>query len=388
MTRTILVALVVGTLAAPAAAGELIELRDGKLIEADRVDVTGDHIVLHVAADPGGVAKQIRVRLERVDPKSAARAWAATLGAADADDWLRLAGFARENALFDVAEHGYGRAAATSEKAAEILAAFRAARPREESRHHFETADRLLRAKQPEASALAARAAVRADSKGPYAGMARELLEILSAKPKVTQDDAATRKLKTALKRLEPRAARGEARLQAVSRVRESNRATVVGSAARMLGEVATRLRPLLSDGVDAPTQERASRLLDRVQRLRVEGLLLLADLRLQSGADRAAMAAVHEVLAIDPAEPLALGLRERLLDDAEWEKERERDLLYSGARRRYHAYPYPARDVYSGLGLRPTRDPVRGLGKLPYSRPYWDDAVGGGGIAVLRRRR
>jgi hypothetical protein len=339
--------------------------------------------VLHLAPAADGTRVEMRVRSDDVDAASVTRAWGASLAATDVEGWLRLARFAREKALFDLADRGFARAADASTVAKEHLEAFRAARPAEESRHHFEIACEAFRADRHARAADAARACIAAHETGPDAVMAQELLDLLdqdapAKTPSQAKADAAAAR---ELKRLEAYAARGEARL---SRPTRGSRAAAINSATRLLGDVSERLEKLVGADIDPATRRRATELREQVDGHRVNGLLHLADLALQAGADRTSLSAIHDVLAIRPDEPLALDLRQRVLDSAEQERERERDALWSGRRRTYHAHPYVARDVHSGLGLVPTWDPIRGLGKIPYSGRWWRDD---GGAVVVRRR-
>ena len=385
--RTAVLTLVVAplVLCSTAWAGELVELRDGRLVEVENVTPTDTGLVLHIAPETDGMRTEMRVALDEVDAESAARAWGASLRPTDVEGWLRLAGFARKSALFDLAERSFERAADSSTVAEEQLQDYRQARPAEESRHHFEAACDAFRKGRQEDAATFARASIAAHDKGPDAAMARELLELMDtpatpeSRRRSRTDAAAARELR----KLESFAARGESRL---TRTTTGTRASNLSSATRLLGDVSERLAKLTAKrDVDAATLESAAELREKVDGQRVNGLLHLADLALDAGADQISLNAVHEVLSIRPAEPLALDLRTRLLDGADDERERERDVVWSGARRIYHAHPYPARGVTSGIGLVPTWDPIRGLGRIPYTGANWWRG-GSYGYPVVRR--
>ncbi len=291
-----LAAAVVALLAQSAFAGDLVELRDGTLIDAERVDVLDNHMVLHVARSTEGVRKQVRVKLADIEPRSAATVWARTLDDADTDGWLRLANFSREKSLFDAAEASYAAAAETSDAAKLALDLFRDARPGLEARHHFERACDLFRHDEPTAAASAARAAVAADEAGPDAVMAQELLDLLgpaTAAPAMPSPVRNARHELT-LRRLQTIAKRGTSRLRASPgglRI-SSSRSSRLSSGTRLLGDVAERLGDLTGDDVDEGTRTAAAALLARVQKARVDGLLHLGDLQLASGARRSAISA------------------------------------------------------------------------------------------------
>ncbi len=375
MSRWLVAVLVASLFGSSAVAGELIEMQDGELIEADEVVVTERQFVLRVAPGVENTVKDRHVRLEDVEPMSAVRAWAATLSDDDAAGWLRLADFARATGLFDVAELGYERAAETSELALDTLTAFRADRAGEESRHHFRVAIDLFDSGRRGSAAEEAQLAVDADADGAYAAMGRELLALLEEGNEIVAVRPVNSRDARALKRLESYAARGAARLESATGRSPHDRTVKIHSATRLLGGVALRLQPLASRDVDESTRARALRALADVQQQRVTGLLQLADLRLQDGADRTAMTAVHEVLAITPNDARAVDLRDRLLDRAEPRAQEgavRRVRIsgeFRGAARRRHPYPYPARDSRVGIGLEPTWDPIRGLGKVQVLR-------------------
>jgi len=391
-----LVVLASCVLPAPALADDLVELRDGTVVNAERVDLLGDYVVLHIKRGKDGSKKQLRMRIADVDLRSALHARAKSIDESDAVAWLELAAIARGGGLFDLAEAGYSQAARHSEVAKAKNDEFVAARPAEESRHLFEAACIHFRAGDRDAAAASAQGAVSANSGGPDALMATELLKLLAGADEADAQATATalgsapspNSIQNArtLRRLAKLAARGGTRLRRARAGELGSRPAAVRSATRDLGDVAERLTELQAHDLDDDARTRAARLLEMVQEHRVQGLLLVADLGMAAGYQRTPLAAVHEVLSIRPDEALALDLRERLLDDAADLAAAGRDLLYRGSRILYHPYPYPARDNYSGIGLVPTRDPLRGLGRIPYTRPW--DVDNGGGAVVVRRRR
>ncbi len=307
--------------ALPAGAAEIIELRGGRLIEANTAEIVGKHLVLDLPSRGEATRKQMRVLLTDVEPWSAARVWTEALEESDAAEWRRLARFARANHLYDVAEHGLVRAAAANSGFETDLESFRAARPREESKHHFNSAHEQFRDGHLAAAKDRALAATDADPKGTYAALASELLDMVAAADtaeRTSVDSAQRVRERRKLRQLEALAERGENRLRAARAKPVRARAHGLHTATRTLAQVNARLERLSTDARDGTTREATSALLRSTQARTIEGLQSLADLHYQAGKSDDALAAVHDVLALDPQNDTAQELRDRILDDAQ----------------------------------------------------------------------
>jgi hypothetical protein len=110
-------------LAAPAFAIELVEMKDGRLIEAQAVSVEGDKLMVELRLPEGKQYVRYAIPLDRVLPECVYYAWAGGLTEHQTASWISLAEWARANGLFRHARKAYDAAAAMSAKVREKLPA-------------------------------------------------------------------------------------------------------------------------------------------------------------------------------------------------------------------------------------------------------------------------
>ncbi|MGH7163789.1 MAG: hypothetical protein ACREID_09920, partial [Planctomycetota bacterium] len=149
---------VLWVLALPAAAVELVELKDGRVFEAAEVTVRGDRLVIRLDVWSRNQTAEFSVPFERVAPEFVYYAWAKGVADSDAAGHVELARWAREHGLFRHALRQYEAAAPHDPAVSASMEAVRKEMHEEEATWLFERAWQLFRENQTrEAKAMGER---------------------------------------------------------------------------------------------------------------------------------------------------------------------------------------------------------------------------------------
>ena len=147
MRRLTLAVPILALLALPAGAGntiELVEMKNGRLYEAQELKVKGDRLWIRLAEKRPGEKVAFSVPIDKVVPEFVYHAWAAQIRPDSEKDQLKLAAWARKQGLFELALKTYKAAAALSPKARSELEAFEAKYKAEESAFMYRQARNLF----------------------------------------------------------------------------------------------------------------------------------------------------------------------------------------------------------------------------------------------------
>ncbi len=310
--RILLTALL---LSMPVLGLDMIELKNGKLIPAESVSVRGDRLRIRLYLPGQSATAEYTVPIDQVVPEFVYYAWAEQIAAGDAEGHRALGEWARSQGLFRLALVQYrGAGAATPE--------FEAALREEEATWRFNEAWRLFREGEIEGARHHAQLILGEFEGSAEALRVKELLSIIAEREQFLSEQ----------KRQEERARRARGhrrelgkqveRMDRADRMVREARLGARADARRNLSWAAyayrsaeVRLQELLLLVEEEELRLSLRALLDGLAPRMVRSFLKLADALWISGQVEGALDAVHEVLAIEPENKSASGLRERILD-------------------------------------------------------------------------
>jgi tetratricopeptide (TPR) repeat protein len=369
-----LVLPVLAMVAGPALALDLIELKDGKVLQVQTATVEGTklRVRLHTKADQYAA---YTIPISKVIPEFVYYAWAKQLKEGDVASHLRLAAWSRKQGLFRHAMRTYETTAKFSEEVREDLDGLKEMMYEEEATWNFAEAERLFREGDVKGARIHAEAILEGFANTEEVGRTTELLSIIKEREQFLGEQKKQEEV--------VRLTRKQRRLvdQYMDRIRRADRAASYSS----FSQFPIALQNLQYAGY---TYMRASAVFDNLlPRIEVDDLrqtvkalrddldersirtfVKLADYYYLAGSTPRALDAVHEVLALDPDNRAAEGLRERILDqgdpgradgDMAWPVlASRRGIFYPGAGRggwggrrfkpAYHAFPYPRRTFHT----------------------------------------
>ena len=369
-------------LATSALAVDLVELKDGRVLEVDKAKLQGDklYVELHLPGKNQLIGYTIKV--EKVVPEFVFYVWLESLNPKKPEAHKDLAQWARKRGLFRHAWKAYEIAAASDPGFKAGLEKLKKTMHEEEATWNFNEAYRLFKENDVKAARVRVERVLEEFADTEETGRAKELLNVIKEREQFLseqkrQDEIARRSRKhrrTMDKYLD--------RIRKADRHVQRARLKYTADAKRRLTWAAYAYRKaalayaelLLIVEVD-DLRFLLKGLLEDLDTRLVRTFLKLGDLRYLTGDTAGALDAAHEVLAISPGHKEAKNLRARVLDRGSGVGDLRGDtysyripsyvrrygLIHGhGLRTRFggvhvghhrpHAYPYPTR-VY-GVGL------------------------------------
>ena len=319
------VALLALALLAPAALGlDIVELKDGRVLEVEKVEVKRGKLFVRLHVRKPGQVVAYAIPFDRVVPEFVYYAWAAGIDAGDAAGWRRLADWARGHGLFRLAWRSYGNAAATDQTPPKEMAELKAKLREEEATWSFEEAWRLFRAGDAAAARVRVERLLEGFPDSKEAGRAQGLLSIIrereqfmSEQKKQAEIAKRARKQRREVDRLAKRMRQADSQVLRARFIHAAEAKRRLAWAAYTYRKAALRLADLLDVVEVDDLRLTLEALLGGVQERLVRTFLKLGDLRYLTGDVAGALDAAHEVLSIDPRNKDAAGLRSRVLDRA-----------------------------------------------------------------------
>ncbi|MHC4941344.1 MAG: hypothetical protein ACYTHK_20650, partial [Planctomycetota bacterium] len=304
------------------------------------------------------------VPVSKVIPEFVFYIWKAQIETGDVDQHLALAKFSRENGLFGHAWEQYEIAAKLDPAVHTDLPKIEAKMFQEQATWIYEDAEKHFRDGDIKAARKRLDLILAKFDKSKESGRAKALISILAEREQFLTEQKRQKKV---AERAVKQKRRIDKYLDFVGRADKLvlvTRYNDIYNARRRLHWAAYAYRKsyfvfdemLLNAEVD-DLRRMLKGLVEDMERRLVRTFLKLADLRWMSGDASGAMEAVHEVMAVDPANEAARGLRERILEEETvpaWE--------------RIPSYPYRRRFLgrrYMGRGRY--REPYYGYWGYPY---------------------
>ena len=317
------IALAALVFAMPALAVDVIELKSGKLYQVENAEVKGDRLYMKLLT---GKDQKIgfTVPLEKVVPEFVYYTWADQIQTGDVDQHLALAQWARKNGLFGPAWDQYQIAAKLDPAVHSKLPKIEKAMFAEQATWIYESAEAQFKKDDIKGARKRLDLLFTKFAKSKEVGRAKALLTILAEREQFLTEEK--KKKKIAL-RARKQSRRMDKYLDLVERADNLVLVTRVGydnyNARRRLHWAAYAYRKaffvfddlLLDVEVDS-LRKRLKAVQEAMEGRLVRTFLKLADLHWVVGDAGAALGAVHEVMAIDPANKAANSLRERILDE------------------------------------------------------------------------
>ncbi|MDH3591281.1 MAG: hypothetical protein OER88_05355, partial [Planctomycetota bacterium] len=133
-------------LAAPALALEVIELKSGRIIEAEKASVRGDNLWIELYLPQGKEYVAYAMPIEKVVPEYVFYIWLKGISDNQTASHIELAEWARKHGLFRQARKAYGIAGKSSTKIREEIPGLEKTMHGEEATWLFSEAERLFRA--------------------------------------------------------------------------------------------------------------------------------------------------------------------------------------------------------------------------------------------------
>ncbi|NJN14538.1 MAG: hypothetical protein HC813_02630 [Planctomycetes bacterium] len=309
-------------LAAPALALDMVELKNGQLIAAEQVTAADGRLRIRLYLPGKNARAEYTVPFEQVIPEFVYYAWAEQIAPGDGPGHRDLGDWARTSGLHRLALAQYELCAATDEEYAKGLPELRATLHEEAATWNFDEAWRLFEVGEVQGARLHAERVLRDFNDTGEVARTTDLLNIIGEREQFLTEQKRQEEI--------ARRARGHRREldRQIDRVRKADqlaseaRLGARSNALRLLGwsAYAYRSAGLAFEELQlrVETEElRASlrSLLEDLAPRMMRTFLKLADARWIDGDVEGALDAVHEVLAVDPANKSAAGLRDRILD-------------------------------------------------------------------------
>ncbi len=324
MRKLTLAVPILALLALPVWAGntiELVEMKNGRLYEAQELRVKGDRLWIKLAEKQPGQKVAFSVPIDKVVPEFVYHAWVAQIRPDSERDQLKLAAWARKQGLFALALKTYKGAAALSPKARSELEAFEAGYEAEESAFLYRKARDLFDAgRLKEARVLSTQALSRFPDSVERKAV-EELIKIvdereafLTEEKKRKEAERLLKRQKRDYRRLQIWADRGQRYIGKADFIDPPSalRRLQVGTA--IYGRVMDMLIDRLPYVENGGLRDDMRKLLESLHTGRTTALLLLADGRYMTGDVFLSMQTAHELIAIDPGNEGAHRLREQIL--------------------------------------------------------------------------
>jgi tetratricopeptide (TPR) repeat protein len=312
----------IALLAGPAAAVDVIEMKDGKVYAVESAELRGERIFLQLHFPKKDKEVGFSVPISRVVPEFVYYVWDDQILPGDHKERVRLGEWARANGIFSLALKQYEKAAEQSAAIRNALPELRARLHEEEATWLFNEAERLFR--EDEVKVARARAQrILADFTGTAeTGRAKELLSMISEREKFLTDER--RKQAIARRAAKQRRAVEQhlSRIGRAERLLARARVSYTADTRRRLLNASYYYRKAILDIDEMLPFVEVKDLRSMMETLlgdlhgRMLALTLrLADVRYMTGDYTGALGAVHEVMAADPNNKAARRLRERIMD-------------------------------------------------------------------------
>jgi hypothetical protein len=313
--------LTVTLLAAPAAAVELIELKNGKVYAVEEARREGDKLYVRLATGADQHAAT-RIPIDRIVPEFVFYVWARDLPEGKKAPHVELALWARENGLFRHALKVYDAVAEFDEEVRKELPALVQTLREEEATWLFEHAETLFKKDEVKDARVLLDLLLEGFKDSKETGRALELRKMieereafLTEERKRKEADRRTARQRIEMKTQVARIAQGDA-YASVADLRYVGEARWQLRWAGYLYEgAAARLSDLLPFVEDEQLRKEVEAHLSTLPGRLVGTYLRLADLRYLCGDLGAALDATHRILDMDPTNAAAVSLRDRIID-------------------------------------------------------------------------
>jgi len=317
------VALALAFLATSALAVDIVEMKNGRLYEAERVTFRGDRLSIKLHFPKQDKRVIFTVPIHKVVPEFVYYAWADQIEDGDTEARVKLAEWSRANGLFRHAWKQYRQAAANNKEILDGLEELSATMHEEEATWIYHRAEQLFRDDEVKVSRARAELILKKFADTKEAGRAKALLSILAEREQFLTEQ---KKQEEIAKRARKQKKQID---KHVDRIRRADR-LVLGARLSNPLDARRRLRwsgfayraalltfqdLLLFVEVDE-LRFTLKALSDEVNGRIARTFLRLADIDYLMGHVAGALDAVHEVLAVDPTHEAATRLREKILDD------------------------------------------------------------------------
>jgi tetratricopeptide (TPR) repeat protein len=311
----------IALLALPAAAFDLMETKDGKLIPVLEAKRVGDKIRVRLAAEEDQHVATL-YSIDRIIPEFVFYVWWKELPEHDRAAYLELAEWSRKNGVFSLARKVYDKMAEFDEGIRNELPSIRKKLQEEEATWLFEQAERLFRDGEVADARIEIDRLLELYPDSAEKGRAQELRKMIEERQKQLTAERRKREAESRLRRQ-----RIEVRTQA-ARIAQG-RAYADGANLRYIAVARWRLNwaCCLYEGAlfdlehflpyveDEGLRAEIVRLMNEALTRAIAAYVRLADLRYLNGDFGAALDAVHHVLDLDPDNAAATGIRDRILD-------------------------------------------------------------------------
>lgn len=308
--------------AAPLGAVEIVELKSGRLYQAEEVSVRADRLLIRLRLDDARKTALFSVPMDKVVPEFVYYAWVAQTKPDDVAELVRLAEWSRGAGIFGHARKAYDLAAAASTEWRERLPELEKTMYEEEATWNFNEAWRLFREDEVTVARKRAETVVDAFPDSQEVGRAKDLLSILAEREQFLSEQKKQEEIAARARKQRKEMDRHLARVGRADRLVLDTRLSDLYGARRNLtwAAYAYRAAALDFEGLLAFVEvDDLRRTLDALIRdlepRMVRAFSKLADLHYLMGDYARALDAVHEVLALDADNKQATGLRERILD-------------------------------------------------------------------------
>lgn len=372
------VALAALALLGGTAAGlDVVELKNGRLYQAESVAVRGDKLLIQLHTGDRRERVRFAVPISKVIPEFVYYAWMAQTKPDDAAELGRVAAWARTQGLYRHAWRSYEMAAKVDGKLRAKLPDLARELHEEEATWLFDEAWRRFRADEVTVARKHAERILEAFADTGEVGRATELLKIIAEREQFLSEQKKQEEIAARARKQRREMERHLARVEKADRLVLRTRLSDEWNARRNLTWAAyayrtasisfQQLLPYVE--VDDLRLTLEALIRDLEPRM-VRTFTKLADLHYLRGDGAAALDAVHEVLALDPDNKAAGGLRDRILDRGTEPPRYEPDYGYP-YRIRY-GFPYVRHHRgfrYHSIGLGIAR--IRHVYRYPYGYVY-----------------
>ena len=345
--RALLLCPMLVLLAAPAAALEIIELKNGKIYEARKVRVRDGQMYIELNMKLPGQTLGFSIPVEKVLPEFVYYAWAKDIRADDVKGHVDLAAWAKKQGLFIQAWRQYEAAAEHDAEMKSALPELQKKLNEEAATWMFTTACVFLKEGEVVRARLLAEKLLAVHPGSEEGPRTKELLKIIAEREMFLEEQKRQEGIAKRAKKHRREIDRVIARVQKGDRYAARASSDYPASADRRLSYAvnayargADELTELL-DAIEVDALRRGvESLIDEFDGRYVRANLRLGDLRFVGGDSLGALDAVHSVLALDPKNKEATGLRERILDSRV--RASEPTAVYGGFGFRFRRYRIP----------------------------------------------
>lgn len=314
--------LLIGVLSVPVFAVDIVEMKDGRVLEAEEVTLKGDKLYVKLYRPAGDQTIAYSIPIEKIVPEFVYYAWADGIDADDTAEMFRLAAWSRGQGLFRLAWRAYQRAAAADPEVKDKLEDLRKEMYAEEAGWLLEEAWRRFRDNDVAAARVHTERLLRDFADSEQVGRAKGLLNIIKEREQFLDEQKKQEEIAARARRQKRIVDRHVEKIEKADRLVLKARFKYLGDAKHKLNYAAYVYRTAALEFADMLAYVEVDELrftlkalLDDLDRRLVRTFLKLGDLRYLTGDAPGALDAVHEVLSVDPGNKAAEGLRERVLD-------------------------------------------------------------------------